>query len=158
MRIIRGGINQPDSQGMTRHKLQLLIYLSALLLSVSVFLPLTSFPVYGEVSYYRIAQLESWLVIGFALSSPGLILAGKEKWSIISLLGVWSVLLFPAAREALQSSNASTLERIGLEVTAAMSDFSTNLFLNMADFHWGGFVFLAALLLYTSGSILYFIK
>ena len=158
MRIIRVGINQPDSQGMTKHKLQFLIYLSALLLSVSVFLPLTSFPVYGEVSYYRIARLESWLVIGFALSSPGLILAGKEKWSILSLLGVWSVLLFPAAREALQSSNASALERIGNNVTAAMSDFSTDLFLKIAEFHWGGFVFLAALLLFSSGSILYCFK
>jgi hypothetical protein len=158
MRIIRVWINQPDSQGMTRYKLQLLIYLSALLLSVSVFLPLTSVPIEGQVSYYRVAQLESWLVIGFALSSPGLILAGKEKWNILSLLGVWSVLLFPAAKDALQSSNASTPERIGNDVSAAMSDFSTNLFLNMADFHWGGFVFFAALILFTSGSIRYFFK
>ena len=141
---------------MTRHKLQLLIYLSALLLSVSVFLPLTSFPIYGEVSYYRVAQLESWLVIFFALSSPGLILAGKGQWNLFSLLSIWSVLLFPAIREALQSTNSATLGRFGNEVSAAMSDFSTNLFLNMADFHWGGYVFLVALVLFTSSSIFYF--
>lgn len=138
-----------------KYKLQVLIYLSSLMLAAGLFLPLTSFPVYGVASYYRIAEIESWMIIAFTLIAPGLILAGKEKWSILSVLGVWGVLLYPAIRHHFQSSNDTVLNRMGSELTSAMVDFSADLFFNIAEFHWGGFVLLTGLLVFTSAGILY---
>jgi len=36
-----------------------------------------------------------------------------------------------------------------------MADFTADLFLNITDFHWGGLVFLLALLAFTLSSVLY---
>ena len=141
-----------------KNQLQLIFYCSALLLSVSMFLPLTSFPVVGDVSYYRIAQTEAWIVIAFALASPALILGGKEKWAVLSVVGVWGVLLYPALESMLESTNDSVLGKLGNQVTSAMSDFAADLFLNITDFHWGGFVFLLALASFTLCGILYRIR
>lgn len=143
---------------MTRHQLQIAIYFSALLLCVAVTLPLTSFPVYGEVSYYRIAPIESWLVILFSLAAPALILGGRESWSILSPLGVWLVLFFPAIRSYFESSNSTILGQIGNNVSTAMVDFTADFFLNVAEFHWGGLVFLFALMLFTASSLIYRLK
>jgi len=91
---------------MNRNTLQVAIYLSALGLSVGMFLPLTSFPVYGEVSYNRIAPIEAVLVVVLALAAPALILAGLGRASIVSPVGVWLVLLFPAIEAVLRDRNA----------------------------------------------------
>jgi hypothetical protein len=143
---------------MTKPKLQLAIYLSALLLAISVFLPLTSFPVYGEVSYYRIARVESYLVVALALVAPALILVGRERFSVFCLAGVWLVLLFPTLQDMLSAHNNNALQQLGDGVTSAMADFSADLFLNIAEFHWGGFAFLTALLVFTVASTLYQVK
>jgi len=143
---------------MSKTKLQLVIYLSALLLTAGVFLPLTSFPVYGEVSYYRIARYESWGVIFLALSSPALILTGKEKWHFLSPLGIWLVLLFPAIRSYIESKNQTVLGQIGNELSNAMVEFTSDFFLNIADFHWGGIVFVIALFIFTCCSLVYAFK
>ena len=139
----------------TKHRLQLVIYLSSLLLAAGLFLPLTSFPVYGEVSYYRIAQIESWLIIGFALGTPALILAGKEKWGILTVFCVWGVLLYPKAREIHEASSRTVLRRLGNELSSAMVEFSADFFLNIARFHWGGLMLVFALLAFTLSSIYY---
>ena len=143
---------------MTRHQLQLALYIGALLLTVGLFLPLTSFPVYGEVSYYRIARYESWLIIGLALASPALILGGKEKWHFLSPLGIWLVILFPAIRSYFESSNQTVLGQLGSEISSAMVDFTADFFLNIADFHWGSLVFLFALFIFTTLSVIYAFK
>lgn len=143
---------------MTRYRLQLMIYLSALLLALGVFLPLTSMPVIGEVSYFRAANVEACLVVIFALCAPALMLSGKQRLCLLPVIGVWGVLLFPALRDALRSRNASSLQQLGNGVSSAMSDFTADLFLNIADFHWGGLVFLLALLAFTLSSVLYQLK
>lgn len=141
-----------------KNTLQLSIYLSALLLCAGLFLPLTGFPVVGEVSYYRIAHTESWCIIALALAAPALILAGREKWSIVCAAGVWIVLLYPAIRSALRPGNDTVLNRLGTEVTSAMVDFAGDLFMNIAEFHWGGFVLLLALLAFTLSSVAFRFK
>jgi len=65
------------------------------------------------------------------------------------------VLLFPALRDFLRSRNASSLQQLGNGVSSAMADFTADLFLNITDFHWGGLVFLLALLAFTLSSVLY---
>jgi len=141
-----------------KNKLQLLIYLSAILLSAGVFLPLASFPVYGEASYYRIAEIEAWLVIVFALTGPALILGGKEKLAILSPVAVWTVLLYPSLRSYFETTNDTVLKQLGNQLSSAMVDFASNLFLNINDFHWGGFVFLSALIVFSFSNVIYRIK
>ncbi len=143
---------------MSKHKLQLAIYLSAILFSGSVFLPLATFPVYGDASYYRIAEIEAWLVIVFSMTAPGFILYGKEKLAIISPVSVWGVLFYPNLRSALESKNNSLLNQLGSSVNSSMSDFAANLFFNISDYHWGGFVFLFGLLCFTASNFFYRIK
>jgi len=143
---------------MNRNTLQVAIYLSALGLSVGMFLPLTSFPVYGEVSYNRIAPIEAVLVVVLALAAPALILAGLGRASIISPVGVWLVLLFPAIEAVLRDRNSNALQQLGDGVTSAMIDFSTDLFMNIAEFHWGGLVFLVSLLVFTLAALLYLVR
>lgn len=139
----------------SKNQLQLTIYVSALLLATGVFLPLTSLPVVGEVSYYRIARIESWLVVAFALSAPALILGGKAKWAVLAPIGVWGVLLFPAIRSYFESTNQTALGKLGDQVTSAMVDFSADLFLNIAEFEWGGFIFILALFFFTLAGVIY---
>ena len=141
-----------------KNKLQLLIYFSAILLSAGVFLPLASFPVYGEASYYRIAEIEAWLVIGFALTGPALILGGREKFAILSPVAVWTVLLYPGLRSYYESSNDTVLKQLGNQLSSAMVDFASNLFLNISEYHWGGFVFLFALIIFSFSNVIYRIK
>ena len=143
---------------MNRNMLQVAIYLSALGLSAGMFLPLTSFPVYGEVSYYRIAPVEAVLVVVLALAAPALILAGLGRVSIVSPVGVWLVLLFPAIEDVLRERNSNALQQLGDGVTSAMTDFSTDLFMNIAEFHWGGLVFLVSLLVFTLTGLLYLFR
>ena len=140
---------------MNRNTLQLAIYLSALGLSAGMFLPLTSFPVYGEVSYYRIAPVEACLVVALALAAPALILAGRGRASIMCPFGIWLVLLFPAIEKMLSAQNSNALQKLGDGVTSAMTDFSADLFMNIAEFHWGGLVFLVSLLVFTVAGIVY---
>jgi CBS-domain-containing membrane protein len=142
----------------SKNQLQLTIYVSALLLAMGVFLPLTSLPVAGDVSYYRIARVESWLVVVFALLAPALILGGKTRWAVLAPVGVWAVLLFPAIRSTFESANDTALSRLGNQVTSAMVDFSADLFLNIADFEWGGLVFILALFFFTLSGIIYRFK
>ncbi len=143
---------------MPKHKLQFFIYLSAILLSGSVFLPLASFPVYGDASYYRIAEVEAWLVIVLTMAAPGFILYGRKRLAILSPIGVWGVLLYPTLRSSFESTNSSVLNQLGNSVTSAMSDFAANLFFNISDYHWGGFVFLFALVSFTAINGIYWIK
>jgi hypothetical protein len=140
---------------MTRYRLQIIIYLSALLLALGVFLPLTTMPLIGEVSYFRGANVEACLVVIFALCAPALMLSGKQRLCLLPVIGVWGVLLFPAFRDFLRSRNASSLQQLGNGVSSAMADFTADLFLNITDFHWGGLVFLLALLAFTLSSVLY---
>ena len=143
---------------MNKNTLQLLIYLTAILLSVGVFLPLASFPVYGEASYYRIAEIEAWLVIVFAMTGPALILAGKGKLAILSPLAVWTVLFFPMLRSYFESTNDTVLNQLGNQLSSAMVEFASNLFLNISEYHWGGFVFLSALIMFTLSNVMYRLK
>lgn len=143
---------------MNKHQLQLLIYLSALLLSASVFFPLVQVPVYGVVSYYRAAEVESCLIIFFALSAPALILIGKNRWCFICAIGIWGVLLFPAIKSHIESKTSSTLQQAGNQFASAMQSIRTDFFLDITEFSWGGFVFLLALLLFTASSIRYQFK
>jgi len=140
---------------MTRHQLQLLIYLSALALAAGVFLPLTSFPVYGEVSYYRVAKVEAWLVVILALSGPAMMLTGRKRLSILGCIGVWLVLLYPALRDLLNERNRGAIRRLGDGMTQAMADFSADLFLNITEFEWGGLLLIVALLVFSASSIVY---
>lgn len=143
---------------MTKHRLQLAIYLSGLLLTLGVFLPLASFPVYGNLSYWRIAPVEACLVIAAALSAPALILTGRGKWAVLSLLGVWSVLLFPTLQAYYHSVNDTMLARAGSSMSSAMREFAADLFLNITEFQWGGLLFLFALALFTFSGLVYRVR
>ena len=143
---------------MTQKKLELAVYISAVMLAIGVFLPITELPAYGEVSYNRISSIESYLVVLFALSGPAFIFLGKVKLLKFSPLGAWLVLLFPAIKSLFKSDDSSFVGEAVSEASSVMQDFAGNLFLNILDFSWGGFVFLIGLIVFSISSVIRSVK
>ena len=143
---------------MTQKKLELAVYISAVMLAIGVFLPITELPAYGEVSYNRISSIESYLVILFALSGPAFIFLDKIKLLKFSPLGAWLVLLFPAIKSLFKSGDSSVVGEVVSEASSVMQDFAGNLFLNIFDFSWGGFVFLIGLIVFSISSVIRSVK
>jgi len=143
---------------MTKKNLELAVYISAAMLAIGVFLPLTELPVYGEVSYNKISSIESYLVVLFALSGPTFIFLDKIKLLKFSPIGAWLVLLFPAIKSLFKSDDSSLLGEAISEASSVMQDFAGNLFLNIFEFGWGGFVFLIGLIVFSISSVIRSVK
>jgi hypothetical protein len=143
---------------MTQKNLELAVYISAVMLAIGVFLPITELPAYGEVSYNRISSIESYLVVLFALSGPAFIFLDKIKLLKFSPLGAWLVLLFPAIKSLFKSGDSSFIGEAVSEASSVMQDFAGNLFLNIFDFSWGGFVFLIGLIVFSISSVIRSVK
>ena len=137
---------------MTKKNLELAVYISAAMLAIGVFLPLTALPVYCEVSYNKISSIESYLVVLLALSGPTLIFLDKIKLLKFPPIGVWLVLLFPAIKSLFKSGDSSFFGEVVSEASSVMQEFAGNLFLNIFDFGWGGFVFLIGLIVFSISS------
>lgn len=143
---------------ITNKNLELSVYISAALLAIGVFLPITELPIYGEVSYNDIAPFESYLVILLALSAASLLFKNKIALLRFAPIGVWLVLLFPAIKGLFESDDSGFFGEIGNDIASVMQDFAGDLFLNIAEFSWGGFVFLIGLLVFTASSVMRSVK
>ncbi len=139
---------------MNKKNLEVAIYVSAFMLAVGVFLPLTRLPIYGEVSYNRIASIESYLIVIFSLSAPALLFFNKLKLIKYPPMAVWLVLLLPAIKSLFQSKKSSVFGELGDKASAAMQDFAADLFLNISDFSWGGLIFILGLLGFTASCVM----
>lgn len=129
---------------MNNKQLDVGIYLTGLLVAFSVLLPLTSLPVLGEVSYYLIAEREAHIVIALCLTTPILLLLGNTRMVILPPIGVWVTLLFPAIEQLLKKDQGFFTQATG-QANRIMQEFAADLFMNVAEFSWGGYVFLTAL-------------
>ncbi|GAA5214782.1 hypothetical protein ACFSJ3_05680 [Corallincola platygyrae] len=147
---------------MDSKKLELVVYISAVLLAIGVFLPLTELPVYGEVSYNKIASVESYFVILFAVLGPALLVLNKKRLLILAPIGVWLTLLFPALKGMFKDEDDSFLSTVTDKASSVMQEYAgdliLDLFSNLMNFSWGGFIFLLALLTFTLSAIIKTLK
>ncbi len=144
---------------MNKTNLESAIYLSAVALAIGVFLPLTRLPIYGDVSYYRVAQIEALLVVLFAVTAPVLLYLKKKPLLLLPPIAVWLTLLFPAIKSWLTPKGKSGFfGQLGDSASAAMQDFASDLFLNIADFKWGGVLFVLGLLGFSASCTLRWMK
>lgn len=144
---------------MNKTNLESAIYLSAVALALGVFLPLTRLPIYGDVSYYRVAQFEALLVVLFAIAAPLLVYLKKKALLLLPPIAVWLTLLFPALKSLLTPEGKSGFfGQLGDSASAVMQDFAADLFLNIADFKWGGLIFIVGLLGLTASCTLRWLK
>ena len=135
------------------------LYVSSVMLAFGVFLPLTNIPIYGEVSYHRIAKFEAYLVVMFALAAPLMSLLKQDRRLFIAPLGVWAVLLFPAIKSVLTPKGSRNMfSGITDSASRVMGEFAARLFLNITEFKWGGLVFIAGLLLFSVVCVLKTLK
>ena len=81
---------------MSHRTINLLMYLAAVSLAVSMFLPLAELPVLGRISYYGIAEVETYVIIAMTMIVPFLIIAGRERLCLIPAIAIWVTLLWPA--------------------------------------------------------------
>lgn len=140
------------------NKIDLAVYVTALALAVSVFLPLTHIPIVGDVSYHRVAEVEAYIVVFFCVSSIGLLVAGMPKLTVLAPIGVWITLFFPAIRNAMDTDDGGLFADVTDRATGIMQEFAADLFLNVAEFGWGGYVYLIALITFTAACSLRLIK
>ena len=139
---------------MSKKKLELAVYISAVMLVVGVFLPLTKLPIYGDVSYHRVAAIESYMVITFALTAPILLFTKNIKLIGILPVGIWLALLLPAIKSLFQSKDSGFFGEVGDKASSVMTEFSADLFLNIAEFSWGGVIFILGLLGFTASCVM----
>jgi hypothetical protein len=138
---------------MNNKQLDVWVYLTGILVAFSVWLPLASLPVIGEVSYHLIAKREANIVIAFCLFTPVLLLLGKSRLVILPLTCMWITLIFPAIKQFIKSDEGFLSQATG-QANRIMQEFSADLFINVAEFSWGGYVFLAALVGFTITCVL----
>ncbi|MBT6036554.1 MAG: hypothetical protein HOJ34_02965 [Kordiimonadaceae bacterium] len=137
-----------------------LTYLGTFLFCLGVFLPLASIPVVGDISYYRVDNMGAIIVVLLAASAPVLIVMKKAALTFVSAIAVWVVLLWPALKNMGGGSDDSggMLGDLMGKATDPLADFAGDLFMNINEFSWGGFVFLLGLLVLTAGCVMTTIK
>lgn len=131
-----------------------LLYLATLMLAVGVFLPLTRFAVVGDVSYFDITQFEAYLVIALAISAPILFMLKLSRLLLIPVAGVWITLFLPWVKELINSGDGTLVGQLSNKAASLKNEFAADLFLNITDYAWGGYVFLAGLILFTVSGLL----
>ena len=138
---------------MNNKKLDVWVYLTGILVAFSVLLPITSLPVMGEVSYLQVAEREANIIIAFCLVNPLFLLIGKSRLVILPLTGVLVALLFPAIKQLLKRDEGVFSQATG-QVNRITQEFAADLFMNVTEFSWGGYVFLVALVGFTITCVL----
>ena len=138
---------------MNDKSLNIFIYLSSLSLAFSLSLPLTSLPLLGEVSYHLTAGQEAKFILIFCLSTPVFLFFEKSWLIILPLAGVWLTLLFPAATQLFRSDHGFFLQATE-QADRITQEFSTDLFMSVADFSWGGYVFLVSLAVFSITAVM----
>ena len=129
------------------------------MVAVGVFLSLASIPIYGDITYNRIASLESYIVIFLAVTVVILIIMRKAKMSILPVTGIWLTLLFPAIKDLFkQQEDKGIFSELASNVTDPLKDFAVNFITNITNFSWGGYVFIVGLFVLTLSSILLVMK
>lgn len=126
-----------------------LLYLATLLVIIGVFLPLTNFAVIGNVSYFDITQFEAYLVVAFAAAGPVLVMIKLTRLLWLPVIGIWVTLFLPWVKEIINSGDSSLLGQISNKATALKNEFAADLFLNVSQYIWGGYLFLTGLILFT---------
>ena len=141
---------------MPNDKIHQLTYLGTLLFIIGVFLPLASLPVVGDISYYRLDSTSAIIVVLLAAAGPGMIFLKKEMFTFASALAVWIVMLWPALKNMGGSSDdgGSMFGDLVGKATDPLKNFASDLFMNINDFSWGGFIFLIGLLIMTIGAFM----
>jgi len=138
---------------MPNDKIHQITYLGALLFIAGLFLPLASIPVVGDISYYRVDGTSAIITVLLAISAPVLIHLKKEALTFISAIAIWLVLLWPAIKNMGGGSNDSggMLGDLAGKATDPLTNFASDLFMNINEFSWGGYIFLIGLVVFTVG-------
>ncbi len=138
---------------MPSDKIHQITYLGALLFIAGVFLPLASIPIVGDISYYGVDSTSAIIVVILAVSAPILIHLKKEALTFVSAIAVWLVLLWPVIKNMGDGSDdgGSLLGDLVGKATDPLTNFASNLFMNINEFSWGGFIFLIGLVVFTVG-------
>lgn len=139
-------------------QLKTTLYFATAMIAVGVFLPLAQVPVYGEVSYYRVTETGSCLVVGFAFLGASMLLVNWPSWVWLAAIGIWTTLLFPVIEDAVVPDRR-TLPEAALDaalntVTSPLRDLVTDMIIHLTDLSWGSLVLLPGCVLFSVASVL----
>ena len=125
------------------------------MISIGVFLPLASIPVYGDITYHRINDSSSYVVIACVLLAPLVMILNRRKLTLLCCLGVWLTLLYPAITNTLaQNENDGFIDNLMNKAKDPLQDFAIDLFLNITELMWGGYIFVIGLIIFTLSSLI----
>ncbi|WP_308911754.1 hypothetical protein [Pseudokordiimonas caeni] len=136
-------------------KLDSLTFAGAFLLVLGCFVPMFDFRMVGTVSYYDINNPDVYVLLVAAALAPALIRLRKRSLAILGPALAWGVLLWPMLRDMGKEDNA-LMDKLKDAVSDPLRQYAGNIFEHIdADvLAWGGYVFLAGLLLYTLAGVL----
>ena len=144
---------------MSNKNLHLAIYISAIMIVAGVFLPIASIPVYGEITYHRIDDISSYIIIVFALLAPVLVILSRNKLTFLCSCGIWLTLLYPAIKNMFrQEESGGFIDKLMKKAADPLQEYAIDLFLNITDFMWGGYIFIVGLLIFTLSSLILLFK
>ncbi|MCG8507548.1 MAG: hypothetical protein MI755_23290 [Sphingomonadales bacterium] len=138
---------------MSQNRNHLLTYLGGLMVVVGAFAPLVKLPAIGAVSYYDAANPEVFLLILFAALGPVFIIIQRTAPTALSPVGVWLVLLWPVIQSLTSERDEGLIGRATRTVTDPLETYAANLFTNITELSWGGFVLLVGAVILTVGGI-----
>ena len=128
------------------------------MVAVGCFLPLTTLPVYGDITFYTISEIDSIFVVVFALTTPLLVLLNLRKLTPVSTIAIWVILLPAAVTDRFKTEDGGVFGRINGTTSDPLKNFAADLFLNVTEFNWGGLVFLLGLILLTVVTVVAMLK
>lgn len=138
---------------MAQNRNHLLTYVGAVMVIVGAFAPLVTLPAIGAVSYYDAANPEVFLLILFAALGPVFIIMQRTALTAVSPVGVWLVLLWPVIQGLTSERDEGLIGRATRAVTDPLETYAANLFTNVTELSWGGFVLLVGAVILAVGGI-----
>jgi hypothetical protein len=138
---------------MSKHKAELLVFLGAALLVIGAFTPLAKLAGVS-VSYPDLQKDSVYLLVLFALAGPLLILLKQRRLVLISAVGVWLTLLYPALQALLKPEKQSALGELVGKAAAPLKRAVGNVLLDVVNLQWGGYLFLLGLLALSVGAVM----
>ncbi|TNE61248.1 MAG: hypothetical protein EP335_16215 [Alphaproteobacteria bacterium] len=139
---------------VTLGKVDIIILLGALMAIIGAFSPLLDIARIGSISYADAADPQVYLLLAFAVGAGVLAVMGKKMLSLCAAAGAWLVLLWPVLKNMGSGDDDGLLGKVRDLATDPVERFAGRLFNNILDLEWGGYMFLAGMLLLLAGAIM----
>ncbi len=136
-------------------KNDILMLVAAVLVTVGAFSPMIDIAGFKTVSYADAASPEVYVLVLLALATPFIGLFKDRKFSLLTAIGAWLVLLWPVLKNIGSGSDddGGLLGKITDAAADPLQKVTEQIFSNVLDFEWGGYAFFIGMILLLVGGV-----